>query len=57
MHILLNWRNKMKVVKLFLITVLTIISLFLVGQVCALEEFIPVDLEPHSNTKLGSVYI
>ena len=42
----------MKVVKLFLITVLTLISLFSVGQAFALEEFIPVDLEPYSNTKL-----
>ena len=43
----------MKLVKLFLIiAVLCAVTLFCARQTLALEEFVPIDLEPYSNTKL-----
>jgi hypothetical protein len=43
----------MKLVKLFpLIAVFCVVTLFGAGQTLALQEFVPIDLEPYSNTKL-----
>lgn len=43
----------MKLGKIFvIIVVLTTIIVFSIGQSYALEEFVPIDIEPYSNTKL-----
>ncbi|MDE0636284.1 MAG: hypothetical protein OXI43_10605 [Candidatus Poribacteria bacterium] len=42
----------MKLDKLFLIiALLCAVTLLYVGQTFALEEFVPIDLEPYANTK------
>ncbi len=47
-----SYENRKTVKFCLLIVVLCLVSLSYVGQTQALEEFIHVDIEPYSNTKL-----